>query len=175
MGGSAVSVTNGVINIASVTGNIVITAVAEVSAPSYTNLFVPSAALINKRINSSGTAVERTGYAVTNSIDISGRIPFAENTKIYIKGATFAADSDSKVIIYNTTGTSYTGAYHATNGGGLTLTNEGNGVVSFTVKQLSAGLTSSAKRLIMCLKVSDSEITANDIKDIVITIDEPIQ
>ena len=71
MGGSAVSVSGGVINIASVTGNIVITAVAEEVKAAYTNLADPTSAdwAADSRISSSGTPTTgATGFAVTNFI-----------------------------------------------------------------------------------------------------------
>ena len=75
MGGSAVSVSGGVINIASVTGDIVITAVASeaVVEPSYTNLCVENGDgwITDGRCGSDGT--DRTGSAgniVTNYIPV---------------------------------------------------------------------------------------------------------
>jgi hypothetical protein len=60
MGGSPVTVSGGVINIANVTGNIVITAVAEEIKASYTNLADPASAdwADGKRFNSSGALVD---------------------------------------------------------------------------------------------------------------------
>lgn len=74
MGGSAVSVTNGVINIASVTGNIVITAVAEEIKASYTNLADPTSAdwWNDSRLGSDGSQrTGVTGCVVTNYIELN--------------------------------------------------------------------------------------------------------
>lgn len=68
MGGSPVSVSNGVINVSSVTGNIIITAVAEANKPAYTNL-LPLAT------NADGTAFVgpngekgyKSGYKISTS------------------------------------------------------------------------------------------------------------
>lgn len=67
MGGTAVSVTNGVINIASVTGNIVITAVAEAMA-SYTNLLPLSVdANGNDYKGTNGEDGYKAGYKMSTS------------------------------------------------------------------------------------------------------------
>ena len=84
MGGSPVSVSSGVINIASVTGNIVITAVAEEAGPSYTNLAEPTSAewLANHRITSNGVVEAHTGTTLVNTISC------AEGDVIRVKGMT---------------------------------------------------------------------------------------
>lgn len=84
MGGSAVSVTNGVINVANVTGNIVITAVAEESKPAFTNFANPSNSdwAVDSRLSSSGTPKnDSPGNYVTNFIGpvVSGDIVVIEN------------------------------------------------------------------------------------------------
>lgn len=89
MGGSAVSVSNGKINIASVTGNIVITAVAEevvAPEPTYTNLAKNFA---TGRFNSSGT-VDASATAATTCTDYIG--PLKNGDIIRIKG--FGAGQD---------------------------------------------------------------------------------
>lgn len=68
MGGSSVSVTNGVINIASVTGNIVITAVAEEKASE--PVTVDIALTDGIRIGSDGTDRDATGFCATEMIDL---------------------------------------------------------------------------------------------------------
>ena len=84
MGGSAVSVSGGVINIANVTGNIAITAVAEVTKPIYTNFVDPTSAdwAVDSRLSSSGTPKnDSPGNYVTNFIGpvVSGDIVVIEN------------------------------------------------------------------------------------------------
>lgn len=81
MGGSAVTVTGGVINIASVTGNIVITAVASETStePSYTNLAEPNDTnttdwgiwINNARMGSEGSYRSSTNSMVTNYIPLT--------------------------------------------------------------------------------------------------------
>lgn len=74
MGGSHVSVSGGNINIAAVTGDIVITAVAEemVVGPTYTNLADPTSPewMENHRISSSGVVEESNGVTLVNTIDV---------------------------------------------------------------------------------------------------------
>ena len=73
---------NGVINIANVTGDIVITATALL--PNYTNLANPSSSdwLINKRVNSSRVIVDAgsNNQIITNFMSIGG------NNKFHVKG-----------------------------------------------------------------------------------------
>lgn len=72
MGGNAVSVTNGVINIASVTGDIVITAVAEEIVVNYTNLADPTSAdwWADSYFSSGGQQRSNADYEVTNYIGL---------------------------------------------------------------------------------------------------------
>lgn len=83
MGGSAVSVSGGVINIASVTGNIVITAVAEEAGPSYTNLATKLAnGYRYSQSNGNGqTLIQATGCCACEDF-----IPFVPNTTVRVKG-----------------------------------------------------------------------------------------
>lgn len=186
MGGTPVSVSGGTITITNVTGNIVVSAVAEAvqTGPTYTNLFNPSTAVINKRVNSSGSVVDFTGKVITNFIDVSSKVPFASDTKIYIKGATFTNDGNTKLLTWKTAGTDYAGIYSMVNGSGVyaSIKDEGNGVTSIsggvnvtgTTTPVSASFISDVKRMCLVLHVSDSTITTADIQNIVITIDEPI-
>lgn len=85
MGGTDISstaVSGGKITISNVTGNIVITAVAEEIKAAYTNLANPASSEwgTNKRLGSDGTFRDETGTTVTNYIPI-----YAGQT-IYIKG-----------------------------------------------------------------------------------------
>ena len=74
---------SGKIAIPNVTGDIVITATAVSSAPSYTNLADPSSDewLVNKRLNSGGQPVDGAGKTCANSIAC------AAGDIIYVKGA----------------------------------------------------------------------------------------
>lgn len=178
MGGQAVSVSGGNISIASVTGNIVITAVAEVYVPSYTNIFDPSKATLNQRVSSSYAMSACDGHITTDIIDITGKTPFTDATKIYIKGATFNkyvgnGSNYARVMTYkNKPSSGYSGVYSSMYIGSLTITNEGNGVIS--VSKVAESFPEGVKYVAFVLNVKDTAVTANDIKDIVITIDEPI-
>ena len=85
MGGVDVSnyYSSGKIAIPNVTGDIVITATAVPSAPSYTNLADPSSSewLVNKRLNSGGQPVDSAGKTCANGIAC------AAGDIIYVKGA----------------------------------------------------------------------------------------
>lgn len=172
MGGTAVSVSNGKINIASVTGNIVITAVAEEIVANYTNLFVPAQATLNNRLNSSRVVTAHDGYVITNFINVKGKTPFTDSTKIYMKGATLNDDGKSRIFTYKTDGTDYENSYTMTNKNSVAITDEGNGVIS--ISKLASSFASGVVRAVMCLKVKDTALTTADLQNIVITIDEPI-
>lgn len=175
MGGtniSSTSVSGTTINIANVTGNIVITAVAVEDVPNYTNLFVPSQATLNSRLNSSNAVTAHDGYVITNFFDMSGKVPFTADTKIYMKGATLNDDGKSRIFTYKTTGTTYTNSYSTINKNNCTITDEGNGVIS--ISGIASSFTSDIKRAVMCLKVKDTALTTADLENIVITINEPI-
>lgn len=175
MGGvdiTATAVSGGKITIAAVSGDIVVTAVAEEIVANYTNLFAPVSTQINKRLNSSNAVVSADGYIVTNFIDVSDKVPFTANTKIYIKGAGFTNGGDTSIRTFTTSGTLYTDSYSVVNGSSASITDEGNGVISVT--NLSASFTANVVRLCLSLKVEDTAITTADIANIVITIDEPI-
>lgn len=86
MGGANVSVSNGVINIASVTGNIVITAVAEVAGPAYTNqipistdtdnsVFNGTGYMEKRRLSSSYNVSTLTNASASNPAFVTGFIP----------------------------------------------------------------------------------------------------
>lgn len=150
-----------------------------VIAPNYTNLFDPSTASLNNRLNSSATLSAYDGHCVSNWISVAGKSPFTTSTKIYIKGATFAKASNgsqyAKVLSYKTKpSTGYTGIYGEGVGTSLTVTNEGNGVISVSGTGLANAVKSGSTYIIIVLNVKTTAITADDIKDIVITIDEPI-
>ena len=101
MGGvdiAASAVSGGNINIAKVTGDIVITAVAEeaVSEPVYTNLADPSDANWKEgiRLNSSYSEVAADGMVTTNLIEaVKGNI-------IRVKGLSFGSSSNERVVQY---------------------------------------------------------------------------
>lgn len=143
MGGSAVSVSGGVINIASVTGDIVITAVAEEIKANYTNLADPTSAdwVVGKRFNSSGALVDvdsGVNGATTNYIGgdlVAGDIIRVKNmdlttyrVAVYDSAKTFkittplndsALESTVENVTVNTTEASFTvkAGSHLTSGG----------------------------------------------------------
>lgn len=145
--------------------------------PTYTNLFTAGTAKLNTRIAGTGelkTDANATGKVTTDFITIpSDKLPFEATTKIYIKGATFTADGNTKIATYQAeTGTNYSAMYSSLNGSGITTVDEGNGVIS--VSGIGNNFPTSVKRMALTLKVKDTAITADDVAGIVITIGEPI-
>ena len=109
MGGSAVTVTNGVINIPSVTGNIVITAVAEASDPGYVNL-IPTLKDTNLtdvyngkgykenvRVSVSNVSTSNpNGEKTEPGTSLLGLMPLGNNGDVlHLRGAKFFAQASS--------------------------------------------------------------------------------
>lgn len=164
MGGtdiSASAVSGSNISIANVTGNIVITALAEEKTVSYTNLADPASSDwgTDKRLGSDGTFRDETGTTVTNYIPI-----YAGQT-IYVKGMDITTKScglynDTKAV--QSVGTLEKQTLYFTNisatatGGQATWSYAGGGTAAKPWYVRFAGvLTGSAN-------------------DVIITIDEPI-
>jgi hypothetical protein len=108
MGGNPVTVSNGVIDIASVTGNIVITAVAEVAGPAYTNQIPISIGTDGKPFNN-GQGY-KTGYRLSLSsgnesaqegTEVTGFIPVTKNSVLRIKNIACEGDTARGVVGYN--------------------------------------------------------------------------
>ena len=164
--------------------NVIITVNEEIKGDStnepnvnYTNLFIPSLAILNQRVNSSFVLTEAVGKFVTNSIDVTDKTPFASSTKIYIKGATFSPDGNTKILTYKTSGTTYDDEYSGVNGGSIVTTDMGNGVICVDFASnptLVSSFSNDVVRFVMVLQASTTIITASDIEDVVITINEPI-
>lgn len=150
---------------------------ATYTATYYTNLFDPAQALLNTRVNNSHVASQdasAVGKVTTHFMTIpKGKVPFTADTKIYIKGATFTKDTNTKIIVFTTaSGSDYSARQGNIAGSILTPVDEGNGVIS--VSGIQSSFKDGVKRMVMTLRVKDTTITSEDIAGIVITIDEPI-
>lgn len=146
----------------------------------FTNLFNPSTATLNNRINSSGGLTAADGLVTTDFISVAGKVPFSESTKIYVKGATFAKSSyetNWRAGIntwVNKPSTGYSGRYSNIIGSQFTPVDEGNGVISISGNAVASAFASNVTFMALMLHVKNTAITADDIKDIIVTIDEPI-
>lgn len=166
MGGSPVSVSGGSISIANVTGDIVITAVAEeaVVTPTYTNLFVQGGDgyILNGRCSSTGAdRTDANGYIISNYIRV------ANGDTVYV----------NKPI-----GTSYSG-FKMSNGstaaevipnGSTNIKNYAvsNGISRFTINNASVEYV----RIQIQINATVTAITEDDVTNagIIITVNEPI-
>ena len=166
MGGQAVSVTNGVINIANVTGNIVITAVAEVNE--VVNLAVPNATNTtdwsiwcnNSRIGSDGKYRSSSGQSTTNLIEAS------KNDVFYIKGMSFTADTHT-IATYTSAQAIIVGgtpAYWDSNFGDFTTLSDGT--IKFTIGNFSKNDPTAFIRF--------SGALTGTVNDVIITKNQPI-
>lgn len=165
MGGTDISstaVSGGKITIANVTGNIVITAVAEEIKAAYTNLADPSSAdwWSNSRVGSDGTQRSETGYTVTNYIG-----PLNSGDIVRVKGMDF-------VTVPKASGT-YDASKKASSYGASQIGNYNNGSVITDYSATTTGLqfkqvTTTIKYWKLCGKLNGSA------SDVIITINEAI-
>lgn len=184
MGGtdiSASAVSGGNINIANVTGNIVITAVAEEIQTDNTENILTNGAYtveLNKR-----WSLSAKGYSTCNGM-ICITIPTADvlnttNKKIYFKGFTKDLKASNSKPLWMAIDESLTKVGLAMGDGSgniwtaTGLTDEGNGVYSFIMNNTNfEGVTSSAYlKLNMAVNASDA-VTSLD--GLTMTIDQPI-
>lgn len=175
MGGSSVTATNGVINIASVTGNIVITAVAEEIKANYTNLADPTSTdwAVASRFSSGGVVTPTDGLTA----DIANYIPVENGSVVRVKGMNLtnklSNGSATRQALYTLDGTSKaflsvadTSATHKTY-----VTDEGNGVQSITI---SSDLTTALdiNYPVKFIRLNGTLTVAKE--DVIITVNEEI-
>lgn len=185
MGGTNItsSVVNGKdINIANVTGNIVITAVAEASGPAYINqipisinsdgsLFVGTNGekgyKTNTRISlSSGSETSQSG------VEVTGFIPIKEGDTVYIKGITISESATTQTLAF------YNSNFELTKTGGASqsgvYTGAVFGAVNGEIKSLVFNYTNIQNNNfngdVAYMRLSAGEINA----DSILTINQPI-
>lgn len=181
MGGSAVTVTNGVINITNVTGNIVITAVAEeVQTSGYTNLANPNDAYWKEgyrlSISSGGTSALE-GHTTTNFIPATaGSVLRVKGMKLTSSGG--GTSNDCKIVLYSAKdneSSKVAGAYGSGSGDTYTSKVTVNGdVSSLTVLTLENG-TQLATSTVKYLRIDGTLLSGYSKNDVIITINEPIE
>lgn len=177
MGGSAVSVTNGVINIASVTGNIVITATAEEVVTGPTNLADPTSGDWQEgyRLSlSAGTASACTGHTVTNYI------PAKSGDVLRVKGLSIIGEKVNsqypKICAYGSNKSNLSGLY------GATISSEDNygtqvsvnGDISTYTLMLNNSGTQKANANMAYIRIDGIPMDGYTKNDVVITINEEI-
>lgn len=172
MGGVDITSTaysNGVVSIASVTGNIVITATATSSA-SYTNL-VDTYGYTNDKYISAGNLSTNVGDTTIGKIPLS-LIPSGKT--IYIKGYNGAMDASHTRMNISSSDTYGSGNISEKNGwlaaplSPLSVETLGTGYYKVTVTANWHGYFASGTHLGLCFANTDGA-------DIIITIDEPIE
>lgn len=164
MGGSAVSVSGGVINIASVTGDIVITAIAETFTPSYTNLFVQGGDgyILNGRCSSTGAnRTDANGCIVSNYIKVANGDTVYVNTMIGLNFSGFKLAGGGTAGEVIPSGSTYIKNYA-----------ESDGIWQFTINNESVEYV----RIMIALNANNIAISETDVTNagIIITVNEPI-
>lgn len=168
MGGSPVTVTNGNISIANVTGNIVITAVAEEIKAKYTNLANPSSSEwgVNKRINSSGGLTATDAGENIHTTNFIG--PIKSGDVIRVKGINLTG-YNSPVYKPDKTITDYGAAKLSS------FNNLGNIATDVTATATGGQLTVGTYAAIQNGYWRFSGILNGTANDVIITINEPIE
>jgi hypothetical protein len=176
MGGSAVSVSGGIINIASVTGDIVITAVAEEKAvtPTYTNLLPLSVnADGSDYVGDNGEKGYRVGYRIKSSGDESassgayctGFMPVSATNYddyIYVKNFTLSTtDVNNAIALYDTNKDKlFQSAFATTGYAWVTLEND---VLKFRILNMATIASQAAFFRFSCGGITDETIvTVNE-------------
>lgn len=181
MGGvdiSSTAVSGGNITIAKVTGNIVITAVAEEIKAAYTNILTSGKYTIqkNKRWSGSGKS-----YVDCNGM-IALTIPIADvlNKTIYLGGFTknLAPQSKTAIWMYTKSDSSQASTFLGSSTGNVWdssyLVTDGDKLYSVPINADTGATTSGVAYLVINLGVSTSAVTT--IPDtFIITINEPIE
>ena len=172
------------ISIPNVTGDIVITATAVPSVPSYTNLFIPGDAQVNKRFSSSGnisSSAENGSVVVGSYIHVSS-IDKAKTTYMYIKGAKAVDANHTSKYTYSVTyddnkTIGYVSQYNtatATLNVDFEYETLGDNYGRFKLSNIRGWSTAKYIRINLFVNTTSTAISASDIANMIITIDEPI-
>lgn len=168
MGGNPVTVSNGIINISNVTGDITITAVAtETPTEQPTSLFVigGDGYITNGRCSSTGEdRTNNNGYIVTNYIDIKN------GDTVYIKNASISTVTNGYSGMKLTDGTTI-GLYPNTSEYIINYS-ENNGITQFTINKADADYI----RITLVIYTDGKSATEERVSElgIIITVNEPI-
>lgn len=168
MGGNAVSVSNGKIDIANVTGDIVITAVAEKAVVQITNYIETVGYTADTRLSlSSGSTTSASGY------ECSGFIPAKRGDVIRIKNIDITSENATNIIGYDSNKNPYRGGVTSGNYGcplyGLFVTNgtNSNGVYTAT---LDPNIANAFGDDLAYIRIGSKSITS----DSILTINQEI-
>lgn len=158
MGGNAVTAANGVISIANVTGNIVITAAAAEIVAKYTNLADPTSSdwLENTRISSSG-------FPAQSGITTSNWIPVTKGDVVRIRGIDVNTNQYARVALFN----SSKGLLSSAKVSGITSA-DATGVTYDTTGAQFTIASTNAKYIRICGELNGTSA------DVIITVNEEI-
>lgn len=169
MGGTDITssaVNGGNINITSVTGNIVITAVAEEATVEIVNQIpISTDASGNLFVGTNGEAGYKTGYRLSSSsgnesaasgVEVSGFIPLKYGDTVYIQNITIIEGGQNSVCLYDSSHSKIAGGYMATLFGGVV-----NGEIASVT--INSSTFTGASSDIAYIRISANEITENSI------------
>ena len=151
--------------------------------PTYTNLFNPDTATLNTRFsNSSGTYKDENGIVTSDYIPVTLSTDASNHTIMRFRGATFT--TNCTVIFYNSSKKIINSSTLSTNGYGMqsdttTVTTDENGdyqiSLGYKSGKFDTAWTSGVAYMRVSLKVKDAALTASDVQNIIITVNEPIK
>lgn len=157
---SAYNSSTGVINIAKVTGNIIITAMAESTKPAYTNVLETVGYTVNKRFGSDGTERDNTGSTVTGWIEAKA------GDYIYFKNVDMKVDASNYgngIFHYDTNKAKIIGYYLNSISASLYTVDSTNNLVKLKV---NTDYSTTAYMRFSATKIDETSI---------ITVNEPIE
>lgn len=153
----------------------------------YTNVFIPSAATLNQRWSNSSynwVTSDGNGYIVTDYIAVPTLSQYeADETKLYIKGATFA--DKANIIFYSANKQIIASTTASVDGVGLSPSTCGGGYDGNSIEFVNLGWKNGAfdsawtsgvayMRVGLQVNSSGTAVSESDIQNIILTIDEPI-
>ena len=152
---------------------------------SYKNTVDASTVELNTRWSNSSyawTTSSGTGYFATDFIPVTLSTDASKPTVMHFRGATFTGNAN--IIFYNSSKSVINSATASTNGAGMqvsttevTTDENGDYQISLGYKNgaFDSAWTSGVAYMRVGLYVSSATLTANDIKNVIITVDELIE
>lgn len=155
--------------------------------PAYTNVFDPAKATLNQRWSNSSYAFVTSsgdGYVVSDYIPVSLSSDTSNPTMLHFRGGTFAGNAN--IVFYDSSKSIKPSATQSTNGAGMQVTTtevttDENGdyqiKLGYKNKAFDSNWTSGVAYMRVGLQINTSgtAITATDIQDVIMTINELIE
>lgn len=173
---------DGVINVSSINGGeLVINVEAVEYVPVYTNVFDYTTATINKRFKTDNTPYDQNGYFLTDFIacDLSSA---TQDNPVLVRFRNCAWASNAKAVYYNSSQSvvasymkAYTNVQTDGNGDAYIKAGWGESTQGDASTDHSSSSIAQIRYIRFALQKSSSALSSvNDLQDVIITLDEPI-